>query len=280
MNFEKLFFNASLYGVLLIIVVSVIAIIQKKMGLMTTNKEKTSESFIISEKLSLIITIILLICISLSIIIRTLKAGHGPFTSMYEFSIAFVWGIFLMSIYFSWKYRNIVLNLASIIVAGILLLYASTLSAESTNLVPALQNSILLSAHVASAVIAYGAFTIGFISSIFFFIQRDNRLFLIPNSKSLEKISYHSVIIGFPFMTLVIVLGALWADIAWGTYWSWDPKETASLITWLIYAAYLHTRITRDWRGKKTALILILGFTAVIFTFLGNYLFNGLHSYL
>ena len=79
--------------------------------------------------------------------------------------------------------------------------------------------------------------------------------------------------------TLVIVLGAIWADIAWGMFWSWDPKETASLVTWLIYAGYLHARVLRKWRGRKCAALLIVGFVAVLFTFFGNYLFGGLHAY-
>ena len=80
-------------------------------------------------------------------------------------------------------------------------------------------------------------------------------------------------------MTLLIVLGALWADIAWGRYWGWDPKETASLGTWLIYSGYLHTRIIRGWRGRKSAILMVIGFVAVILTFFGNYIFSGLHAY-
>jgi len=85
--------------------------------------------------------------------------------------------------------------------------------------------------------------------------------------------------VGFPFLTLTIVLGAVWADVAWGTYWSWDPKETASLVTWLIYGSYLHARVVRGWRGEKAAYLLILGFVAVLFTYFGNLFFGGLHSY-
>ena len=94
-----------------------------------------------------------------------------------------------------------------------------------------------------------------------------------------DIISYRSVVIGFPFLTLTIVLGAIWADIAWGRYWSWDPKETASLVTWLIYAVYMHARLMRGWRGKKTAILLIVGFGAILLTFFGNYIFTGLHAY-
>jgi len=217
--------------------------------------------------------------ISIFLILRTIRTGHGPFTSMYEFAIAFVWGILLMGILFSWKYRNIIINLPALIISILLMIYASNLSAVASPLVPALQNSVLLSAHVFSAVIAYGAFTIGFITSIFYIIPRKNRFSLLPDLDALENISYHSVIIGFPFMTLVIILGALWADIAWGRYWGWDPKETASLVTWLIYAGYLHSRVIRGWRGRKTALLLIIGFIAVVLTFFGNYIFDGLHAY-
>jgi ABC-type transport system involved in cytochrome c biogenesis permease subunit len=85
--------------------------------------------------------------------------------------------------------------------------------------------------------------------------------------------------VGFPAMFLTIVLGAVWADIAWGRYWSWDPKETASLVTWLIYGGYLHARVLRGWRGNRSAALLILGFGATLFTYFGNLFLGGLHSY-
>jgi len=184
-----------------------------------------------------------------------------------------------MALAFSWKYRNMTIQLGGNVISFALLFFASTLPSKVAHLIPALQNIFLLSVHVASAVIAYGAFTISFISAIYNVIQKDDRYAWLPPSKSLEDISYHAVIIGFPFMTLVIILGAIWADIAWGSYWSWDPKETASLVTWLIYAGYLYARVVGKWKGKKTTLIIIIGFIAVIFTFFGNYIFSGLHSY-
>jgi cytochrome c-type biogenesis protein CcsB len=231
------------------------------------------------DKTALVLTVASFAFMSAFIAVRIIATGHGPFTSMYEFAIAFVWGILLMGMLFSWRYRSLIINLAGMVVSSILLIYAGSLSTQASPLVPALQNSILLSSHVASAVIAYGAFTISFATSVFYMIQKGNRYAFLPDSSTLENISYRSVIIGFPFMTLVIVLGALWADIAWGRFWGWDPKETASLVTWLIYAGYLHTRILRGWRGRKTAILLIVGFVAVILTFFGNYIFNGLHAY-
>jgi cytochrome c-type biogenesis protein CcsB len=97
----------------------------------------------------------------------------------------------------------------------------------------------------------------------------------------LDEITYKSIAVGFPIFTLGgLILGAIWADQAWGVYWSWDPKETWSLITWFIYAFYLHSRMIRGWRGKKVAIVSVIGFMAVIFTYLGvNLLLSGLHSY-
>ncbi len=103
---------------------------------------------------------------------------------------------------------------------------------------------------------------------------------LFPSDHALDDLNYRSIMVGFPLLTLGIVTGAAWANYAWGTYWSWDPKETWSLITWFIYAAYLHARFTAGWRGKKAAVLAIVGFGAVIFTYIGvNFLLSGLHSY-
>ena len=283
MKTENYFFYAGLFMIIVSIVMSIADIVRTNGLAKQTSKkdEKESKSGPLSllEKCVLGLITVSFLFISIFLILRTIRTGHGPFTSMYEFAIAFVWGILLMGILFSWKYRNIIINLPALIISILLMIYASNLSAVASPLVPALQNSVLLSAHVFSAVIAYGAFTIGFITSIFYIIPRKNRFSLLPDLDALENISYHSVIIGFPFMTLVIILGALWADIAWGRYWGWDPKETASLVTWLIYAGYLHSRVIRGWRGRKTALLLIIGFIAVVLTFFGNYIFDGLHAY-
>ncbi len=103
---------------------------------------------------------------------------------------------------------------------------------------------------------------------------------LFPNHKVLDDLNYRAIMVGFPMLTLGIITGAAWANYAWGTYWSWDPKETWSLITWFMYAAFLHARFTAGWRGKKAAVMAIVGFGFVIFTYFGvNYLLSGLHSY-
>ncbi|MEW6201278.1 MAG: cytochrome c biogenesis protein CcsA, partial [bacterium] len=101
-----------------------------------------------------------------------------------------------------------------------------------------------------------------------------------PPSADLDRLSYRLITFGFPFLTLGIVSGAIWANYAWGRPWSWDPKETWSLITWFIYAVYLHARITAGWKGRRAAIINILGFVSVVFTYVGvNFILSGLHSY-
>jgi cytochrome c-type biogenesis protein CcsB len=111
-------------------------------------------------------------------------------------------------------------------------------------------------------------------------LYHDRIAALFPGLRILDDLSYKMVMVGFPLLTLGIVTGAAWANYAWGTYWSWDPKETWSLITWLVYAAFLHARFTAGWRGKRTAVLSVIGFAAVVFTYIGvNFVLSGLHSY-
>jgi cytochrome c-type biogenesis protein CcsB len=215
-----------------------------------------------------------------SLAFRTIAVGHGPFANMYEFSVAFAWGTLGMYLYFERRYHQRVLGLIALPIALLLLLYAATITAGSADpLVPALQNNLLLSVHVAVAIVAYGTFTVAFAAAVLYLIQTDQGRRGLPSRELLDEIGYKAVMVGFPFLTLTIVLGAVWADVAWGTYWSWDPKETASLVTWLIYGSYLHARVVRGWRGERAAWLLILGFAATLFTYFGNYFFGGLHSY-
>ena len=224
-------------------------------------------------------TYLALTFLTASLIFRTIATGHGPFANMYEFSIAFAWGALAMFAYFEHRYHQRVLGLIALPVALLMLLYAMTLPAGIDPLVPALQDNLLLSVHVAVAIVAYGTFTIAFAAAVLYLLQTDTGRRGLPKRELLDEISYRAVMIGFPFLTLTIVLGALWANSAWGRYWGWDPKETASLVTWLIYGAYLHARVVRGWRGQRAAYLLLLGFAAVVFTYFGNLFFGGLHSY-
>jgi len=214
-----------------------------------------------------------------SLAFRAAATGHGPFANMYEFAIAFAWGVLAMHVSFEHRYRQRTLGLVTLPVALALMLYAASIPATPEPLVPALQNSLLLTVHVAVAIVAYGTFSVAFAAAVLYLVQPERGRRGLPRPALLDEIAHRAVVIGFPFLTLVIVLGAVWAEVAWGSYWSWDPKETAALVTWLIYGTYLHARVVRGWSGRRAAWLLVLGFAATLFTYFGNVFFGGLHSY-
>lgn len=281
---ENISLLLSLVGIGLALLFAIVAFAQRQKKVLSMQKsEKTSAQTSVPTGMMDIVfsffTWFTLAAVSTVIISRIIQSGHGPFSNMYEFAIAFAWGVILAGIIYRWRYRTgAVLNIG-LIVALLLLIFARVQFARPEGLVPALQQSALLSAHVASAVVAYGTLTIGFGAAILFLVQNKRKSIWLPDAATLDTISYQTVLVGFPFLTILIILGALWAGIAWGKYWSWDPKETASLVTWLIYAGYMHARVLRGWRGNKAAILLIIGFAAIAFTFFGNYIFSGLHAY-
>jgi cytochrome c-type biogenesis protein CcsB len=224
-----------------------------------------------------------MLSLTASLIFRAIHTGHGPFANQYEFSMAFAWGILVTYYWFERRYEQRMLGVIALPVAFLIMLYARMISTNADPLMPALQNNLLLTVHVAVAIIAYGAFSVAFGAAVLYLIQPEGGRWNLPKPELLDEISYRAVVVGFPFLTLTVVLGAVWANVAWGTYWNWDPKETASLVTWLIYGAYLHARVVRGWRGKKAAMLLLLGFAATLFTFFGiNVMGFGkgsLHSY-
>ena len=206
--------------------------------------------------------------------------GRGPWGNLYEFSIAFAFGILLGYLYLGRRYPIRQIAFLPIGVAFFLAAYAFTLPQEISPLVPALDNPPLLTIHVAMAILSYGIFAVSFGAAVGYLVQgRENRVSWLPPAKVLDEVAYRAVIIGFPIFATLIILGSYWASIAWGRYWGWDPKETSALVTWLIYAVYLHARSQRGWAGRPAALILVIGFAAVLFTYLGgNLFFGGLHT--
>ena len=211
---------------------------------------------------------------------RAVIVERGPWGNMYEFSIAFAVGILGGYLFLQRRHpirTNAFLPLG---VALFLVGYASTLPATIEPLVPALDNPPLLTVHVAMAMIAYGVLAVSFGAAVGYLVQGEgDRYGWLPSHKVLDEVAYRSVVIGFPIFATMIILGSYWASIAWGRYWGWDPKETSALVTWLIYAVYLHARSQPSWRGRPAALILVIGFGAVLFTYFGNLFFSGLHSY-
>ena len=220
----------------------------------------------------------------LTMIVRGINAGRLPLTNQYEFATAFAFGLALVSIIFILKFKFLTLGAFASPVTFIVLGYAAMQSKEIHELMPALKSS-WLGVHVSSAIIAYGSFGVAFVLSVIYLMKdrMSGSSFLdkhIPKKEKLDLISYRSVALGLMFLTVCIITGAIWAQKAWGSYWSWDPKETWSLITWLIYAVFLHLRLRKGWSGKTAAIFAIVGFVCVIFTYLGvNTLLPGLHSY-
>jgi cytochrome c-type biogenesis protein CcsB len=217
--------------------------------------------------------------------------GHIPLSNMYESLVFFSWCIALLYLLWERKLKSRVFGALALPFAFAFNAYASLapgISAKIDPLIPALQSN-WLHAHVITCFLAYSSFALSCGVGIVYLIKlrkkeeagpggRGSALF--PALDSLDELIYKTIVVGFPLLTIGIVTGAAWANYAWGAYWSWDPKETWSLITWFVYAIFLHARITRDWRGKRTAILSILGFIAVIFTYFGvNYLLSGLHSY-
>jgi len=221
---------------------------------------------------------------------ETHQTGYGyiPLSNMYESLIFFSWTIVLIYLLLEWKYEQKIIGVFVTPFAFLAIALTSIvpgIEVKITPLVPALQSN-WLTIHVTTCFFGYAAFAVSFGISILYLIrdrkgkQKEGSSRWLPSSEILDEVNYKSIIIGFPMLTLGIVTGAAWANYAWGSYWSWDPKETWSLITWFIYAAFLHARFTRDWRGRKAAILSVVGFIFVLFTYFGvNYILSGLHSY-
>jgi cytochrome c-type biogenesis protein CcsB len=218
--------------------------------------------------------------IATSLVVRALVVGRGPWGNLYEFSVAFSCSILIGYLVLQRRYPIRSIGFVPVGVATGLALYAASLPAEISQLVPALQNAPLLTIHVGMAVIAYGIFATSFAAGVGYLIQGTaDRYAWLPSHKVLDEVAYRAVVIGFPIFATMIILGSWWASIAWSRYWGWDPKETAALVTWLTYAVYLHARNRRTWAGRPAALLLVVGFGMVLVTYSGSLWFSGLHAY-
>ncbi len=216
-----------------------------------------------------------------------LGIGHAPLSNLYESLVFFSWVLILIYLVVERAYQNRVIGAFVTPLAFLSVAYAS-LSPNITDriqpLVPALKSNWLI-AHVVACFIGYAAFTVAFGTSLMYLMKqgqngKDSHLLsLFPETRILEALNHQMVMFGFLFLSVGIITGAVWANSAWGSYWSWDPKETWSLITWFIYATLLHARLMRGWHGKRLAYISIVGFGAMLFTYFGVNLLPGLHSY-
>lgn len=249
---------------------------------------------------------------------RWIVAGYFPLSNLYESLLFLTWVLLTVYLYIETKTNSkligSVLIPVTLLISGFANLTLSPEMQKSSPLVPALQSNWLMM-HVSMMLLSYGTLIMGSLLCILFLVISKNKdidLKVIDNSslplfnimldyyeakllspsteiselgklkllQSLDNWSYRIIGLGFPFLTIGIISGGVWANEAWGSYWSWDPKETWALITWLIFATYLHARITKGWEGKKTAILGSLGFFIIWICYLGvNFLGKGLHSY-
>ncbi|WP_028582713.1 c-type cytochrome biogenesis protein CcsB [Desulfogranum japonicum] len=216
--------------------------------------------------------------------------GHAPLTNMYESLVFFAWCTTLFYVLIDFKYKARVLGMFTMPLSFIAMAYASFsghISADIKPLLPALQSNWLI-AHVVTCFIGYGAFAVAAALGVMYLVKLSSQSggtntyteSALPALTELDDLTHKTIVFGFMWLSAGIITGAIWANEAWGTYWSWDAKETWSLITWFLYAITLHVRFTIGWTGKRIAWLAIFGFFAVLFTYFGvNYLLAGLHSY-
>jgi len=272
-------------------------------SIISTIKDKSS---IFVKYLSIISNII----ISLQLITRWVMSSHFPISNLFESLCFLSWGLILSQLLLEREYQTPIISTLSIPITLLTLGFACFVLPDdlrsSSNLVPALRSSWLVM-HVSVVMLSYSSLIIGsFLSASVLLIDNNKTLQIRSNSvgiggykivnsateekvirpfrfshlEKLDTLSYRSILVGFVLLTLGLVSGAVWANEAWGTWWSWDPKETWALISWLFYAAYLHMRISKGWQGRRPALLATSGFFIVLICYLGvNFWGVGLHSY-
>ena len=204
---------------------------------------------------------------------------QAPLSNRYESLVFFSWCLPAVGLIAFRKNLQGWLGAVIAMLACLLLAYASFgADADIRPLMPALKSNWLL-IHVMTAFLGYAAFAVAFGAALLYLIKDKRPQARLPAPPLLDRLMYRAIMLGFLLLTFGILTGAVWAETAWGKYWSWDPKETWSLITWLIYASMLHARLLKGWQGRPIAWLALLGFLAVIFTYLGvNYL-PSLHAY-
>jgi cytochrome c-type biogenesis protein CcsB len=229
------------------------------------------------------------VLLGVGVVARGLAAGRWPWGNMYEFALV---GALAAAVAVLLLRRRADVDALMVWVAATLLLTVglaiTVLYVPAGPLVPALRSPWLV-IHVLAAVVSAAVFTVAMVASALFLVRdraerlgrtRGRYVGRLPAAATLDRVAYRVVAFGFPIWTFAVIAGAIWAEYAWGRYWGWDPKEVWALITWIVYAAYLHARTTAGWRGRRAAVIALVGYLTLLFNFFGvNIFFVGLHSY-
>ncbi|HTZ17158.1 MAG TPA: c-type cytochrome biogenesis protein CcsB [Dissulfurispiraceae bacterium] len=224
---------------------------------------------------------------TVSIVSRYVVGGHLPVTSMHEAASFFAWCIVLIYFFLEIRYKIGIMGSFTLPIVFVMMLAAAFLPRAMAPLSPVLQSNWLW-IHTIFAFTGNAAFAVAFGVGIMYLLQEHylkskhlGGLFQrLPSVQVLDDINHKLINIGFPFLTMAIISGSLWAENAWGRYWRWDPKEVWSLITWFVYAVIFHLRITSGWRQKRAAMLSIIGFLIVLFTFFGvNLLLKSVHTF-
>ncbi len=212
--------------------------------------------------------------------IRWHLSGHIPLASMHEYASLMSWMAAISLAYLVWRTRRFALgSYVTPVIIGVMAIASLLPTRINQQLVPALQ-SYWLHIHVSMAAVAEGAFAVSCGLAIYYLI-RERRPDTSPQELArLDELNRNAIAIGYPLFTLgALFAGAIWAYNAWGSFWSWDPKEVGSWIIWLFYTGYLHARYKRGWQGRRAAILAIIGFVMVILSFVGNLFLGGQHAY-
>ena len=221
------------------------------------------------------------------LVIRSASQGQIPVFNVTEALGFYGWAVVGVFLFLSLKFHIPVLGAFVSPLAVLSILLSTVIPVDQPTIVPAFKH-IWLSIHLATVFVGYGFFSLAFIAGVMYLLQEHQikakalgGIFRrLPSLNALDTLNHYSLTMGFPLMTLGIIFGAVYAQVILGAYWRWDPKEVWSLIIWLLYAAMLHQRLTVGWQGRRAALMSILGFSVLLFTFLGvSYILPGYHSF-
>nr|WCH57082.1 heme attachment to plastid cytochrome c [Hypnea musciformis] len=256
----------------------------------------------ILSKLGTIFTIIINLCLGIALLMRWIDNGYFPLSNLYESLIFLSWVLTFIHLIIEKQNNSKLIGAINIPISLFTIAFSSLVLPpeikQASPLVPALRSNWLMM-HVSIMIFSYGTLILGSLLSILFLIisitnkyklnktklvYNKNKTYLLFNRlnflQSVDNLSYRIISLGFPMLTIGIIAGSVWANEAWGSYWSWDPKETWALITWIIFATYLHARLSKSWQGEKPAILASLGFIVIWICYLGvNFLGKGLHSY-